>query len=96
MKTINFKPINNKIVVELIAVDEKTVGGLIKSPEQIEREKRELKEDTYLTVVAVSDDVKNIKLGAQVLINIEMYRPLVIEGETYGLVEIDFVLGHLE
>lgn len=63
---VNFKPLNQNILIKAPEVSEKTSAGVIKSEAMIAEEKK--KADKFLEVVAVSDDVTDIKVGDKVLI----------------------------
>ena len=80
---VNFKLLNDYVVVALEKAEERTDSGIIKAPSQIEEE--ESKQDGYLTVVAVSDDVKDIKVGYRVMVS--RMSNILIEGVTYGLLD---------
>ena len=58
---INYEPLGNHIVGEMPDVAKETESGIIKSESMIKEE--EDKKDGHAEVVAVSQDVKNVKVG---------------------------------
>ena len=63
--TINYEPLGNHIVVEMPQVMKETESGIIKSDSMIKEE--EDKKDGHAKVVAVSQEVKNVKVGDTVI-----------------------------
>ncbi len=58
---INYEPLGQHIVVEMPEVAKETDSGIIKSDSMIKEE--EEKRDGHAKVVAVSQEVKNVKVG---------------------------------
>lgn len=58
---INYEPLGQHIVVEMPKVARETDTGIIKSDSMIKEE--EDKKDGHAKVVAVSQEVKNVKVG---------------------------------
>ena len=58
---IKYEPLGNHIVVEMPDVANETDGGIIKSEAMLKEERD--KRDGHAKVVAVSQDVKNVKIG---------------------------------
>ena len=58
---INYEPLGNHIVVEMPNVAKETESGIIKSESMLKEEAD--KRDGHAKVVAVSQDVKNVKVG---------------------------------
>ena len=63
--TINYEPLGNHIVVEMPEVAKETDSGILKSESMIREE--EDKRDGHAKVVAVSQDVKTVKVGDTVI-----------------------------
>ena len=95
MKVVNFKPMNNYVVFEIPQIKDKTDSGLIKTPEQIEREKKEVDvDDPYTLVVGVSNNLDEPKLGSRIMINAERMNIIPIEGVDYGIIDAGGILGY--
>ena len=62
---INYEPLGNHIVVEMPDVAKETESGIIKSESMLKEEAE--KRDGHATVVAVSQDVKEVKVGDVVI-----------------------------
>ena len=62
---INYEPLGNHIVVEMPNVEKETDSGILKSDSMIKAERD--KKDGHAKVVAVSQDVKNVKVGDTVI-----------------------------
>lgn len=92
MKAVNFKPVNDYILLQIPVIADKTDSGIIKSPELMIEEREN--QDDYFLVVAISDDVKKIRLGQRVMISIQRMNLIAIDNVNYGLVETDSVLGY--
>ena len=58
---INYEPLGNHIVVEMPNVAKETDSGIIKSESMLKEERD--KRDGHAKVVAVSQEVKNVKVG---------------------------------
>ena len=58
---INYEPLGNHIVVEMPDVAKETESGIIKSESMLKEEAE--KRDGHAKVVAVSQEVKNVKVG---------------------------------
>ena len=63
--TINYEPLGSHIVVEMPKVLKETDSGILKSDSMIKEE--EDKKDGHAKVVAVSQEVKNVKVGDVVI-----------------------------
>lgn len=61
MNGINYEPLGQHIVVEMPEVAKETDGGIIKSESMLKEERD--KRDGHAKVVAVSQDVKTVKVG---------------------------------
>lgn len=94
MKTINFVPLGNKVVIILPVVEEKTPGGLIKSPNQMANDKHEALSKNYMTIITVSAEVTKVKIGMEVMLTPEMVRPIDVDGEMFGLIDVDHLQGY--
>lgn len=100
MTEIKFKPINGMLLLELPKVEEKTSSGLIKSPEMIKEEEKKM--DTFLTVIAMADDVNRkaellpdtIKVGSKLKIDLQQASPIEIDDVTYVNVFYRAILGY--
>mgnify|MGYP003659948500 CR=1 FL=1 len=62
---INYEPLGNHIVVEMPDVAKETDSGILKSDSMIKEE--ENKKDGHAKVVAVSQEVKTVKVGDTVI-----------------------------
>ena len=91
---VNFQPINDNVLIDLPQIEDKTTGGLIKSPEQIEAESKAKQQDDFVVVVGAGELVKSIKVGHKVMVNAAQIKMIMIEGKPYGLITENFVLGH--
>jgi len=91
MKQVNFRPVNDLVLIEAKVIDEKTPGGVMKSQKMIEEEKAKL--DMWLTVAAVSDTVTEVEPGDMVMIRPNQYTSIVLEGITYLLVNKISIYG---
>jgi len=88
--TINYEPLGNHIVVEMPQVEKETASGIIKS-ELMLREEAD-KRDGHAKVVAVSQDVKNVKVGDTVIPKGQGFMVMVEEVEYFQMNMFD-VLG---
>jgi len=84
MKKLDFIPLNNYVVVEVPVIDEKTASGIIKAESQIEEEKTE--GHNYFKVIAVANDIKDVKVGDEVIMNTMQLRGFVYNKHDYGLI----------
>jgi co-chaperonin GroES (HSP10) len=89
-KTINYEPLGNHIVVEMPQVEKETVSGIIKSDMMLKEEAD--KRDGHAKVVAVSQDVKNVKVGDTVIPKGQGFMVMVDEVEYFQMNMFD-VLG---
>ena len=87
---INYEPLGNHIVVEMPDVAKETDSGIIKSEAMIKEE--EDKKDGHAEVVAVSQDVKNVKVGDVVIPKGQGFM-VNIEGTEYFQMNMFDVLG---
>ena len=62
---INYEPLGNHIVVEMPDVAKETESGILKSDSMIKEEAD--KKDGHAKVVAVSQEVKTVKVGDTVI-----------------------------
>ena len=62
---INYEPLGSHIVVEMPQVAKETESGIIKSESMLKEERD--KRDGHAKVVAVSQDVKTVKVGDVVI-----------------------------
>jgi len=88
--TINYEPLGNHIVVEMPSVEKETKSGIIKSQQMLKEE--ESKRDGHAKVVAVSDDVKNVKVGDTIIPKGQGFMVMVDEIEYFQMNMFD-VLG---
>lgn len=76
--SLKFKPFGNNVIVKAPVVDDKTEAGVI-LPEELVKEK--IKDfDGYYEVLAVGADVKEIKIGDEVMITNSRPNPTIIDG----------------
>jgi len=90
METINYEPLGNHIVVEMPQVEKETASGIIKS-ELMLREEAD-KRDGHAKVVAVSQDVKNVKVGDTIIPKGQGFMVMVEDVEYFQMNMFD-VLG---
>jgi len=90
METINYEPLGNHIVVEMPQVEKETSSGIIKS-ELMLREEAD-KRDGHAKVVAVSQDVKNVKVGDTIIPKGQGFMVMVEDVEYFQMNMFD-VLG---
>jgi len=88
--TINYEPLGNHIVVEMPAVEKETKTGIIKSERMLKEE--ESKRDGHAKVVAVSHEVKNVKVGDTVIPKGQGFMVMVEDTEYFQMNMFD-VLG---
>jgi len=90
--TVNFKPLNGRVLLEITKTEPKTAGGLF-LPDTAK------KSDNIGTVVAISSSSKTIGegvIGKKVMFNEHAPMPIVVEGKTYALVLDTDIFGILE
>ena len=87
---INYEPLGNHIVVEMPDVAKETDSGIIKSESMVKEE--ESKRDGHAKVVAVSQDVKTVKVGDTVIPKGQGFMVMVDEIEYFQMNMFD-VLG---
>jgi len=90
-KELNFKPLNGNLLIVVPEVSNTTKSGLIKSETMIKEEEKKL--DVYVSVAAISDEVKTIKVGDKVLLSVSEIKTIVIDEIRYGIVHITSVAG---
>ena len=90
-KVINFKPMGEYILVKAPEVSEKTKAGIYKSEAMVKEEEK--KQDKFLEVIAVSDDVFTVKVGDMLLINAGSHMLLELDGIKGILVHRAMILG---
>ena len=88
--TINYEPLGPHIVVEMPQVEKETASGIIKSELMLKEEAD--KRDGHAKVVAVSQDVKNVKVGDTVIPKGQGFMVMVDEVEYFQMNMFD-VLG---
>jgi len=88
--TINYEPLGNHIVVEMPNVEKETASGIIKSERMLKEEAD--KRDGHAKVVAVSQDVKTVKVGDTVIPKGQGFAVMVDEIEYFQMNMFD-VLG---
>ena len=88
--TINYEPLGNHIVVEMPEVEKETASGIIKSDMMLREESD--KRDGHAKVVAVSQDVKTVKVGDTVIPKGQGFMVMVEEVEYFQMNMFD-VLG---
>tara|TARA_R110000824_G_scaffold361127_2_gene548886 strand:- start:1085 stop:1369 length:285 start_codon:yes stop_codon:yes gene_type:complete len=88
--TINYEPLGNHIVVEMPNVEKETASGIIKSEMMLKEE--ESKRDGHAKVVAVSQDVKTVKVGDTIIPKGQGFMVMVDEIEYFQMNMFD-VLG---
>ena len=88
--TINYEPLGNHIVVEMPQVMKETESGIIKSDSMIKEE--ESKKDGHAKVVAVSQEVKTVKVGDTVIPKGQGFM-VMVDGIEYFQMNMYDVLG---
>lgn len=88
---IKFQPFGHNVLLAMPIINEKTVGGIIKSKSQIEEEVRNL--SGYLTVVAIGELVTNIQVGDIVLIVQGKHNSITIDDSAYLMVYSSQIIG---
>ena len=87
---IKYEPLGNHIVVEMPNVEKETASGIIKSERMLKEEAD--KRDGHAKVVAVSQDVKTVKVGDTVIPKGQGFAVMVDEIEYFQMNMYD-VLG---
>jgi len=87
---IKYEPLGNHIVVEMPSVEKETKSGIIKSQQMLKEE--ESKRDGHAKVVAVSQEVKNVKIGDTVIPKGQGFMVMIDEIEYFQMNMFD-VLG---
>jgi co-chaperonin GroES (HSP10) len=90
-KELNFKPLNGNLLIIIPEVSKTTASGLIKSDSMVQEEEKQL--DKYVTVAAVSDEVKPIVVGDKILLGVSNINTIIIDEIRYGIVHISGVVG---
>lgn len=91
---INYLPYNGNVLIEPKKVEEKTKGGIIKTPKQIEKEKKEIHTKNQYRVVAFAQDITNIKLGDIVyLANETQVEEVEVDGEIWWSINFFSIMG---
>ena len=88
--TISYEPLGNHIVVEMPNVEKETASGIIKSDLMLKEEAD--KRDGHAKVVAVSQDVKTVKVGDTVIPKGQGFMVMVEDTEYFQMNMFD-VLG---
>ena len=91
MTEVKFKPINSNLLILIPEVSRETKAGIVKSESQIKVEEKKM--DRYVTVVAIADEVTNIKAGDKILLGINNVATIIIDEIKYGIVHINGVTG---
>ena len=78
MSKVNFKPLNQNLLVYAPLIEEKTKSGIIKSESMVKDEKKKL--DQFLEVAAVSDEITDIEVGDKVLLGSGTFTTIDIDG----------------
>lgn len=91
MSEVNFKPINQNVLVVAPIIDEKTKSGLYKSDLMVKEEKKKL--DQFLEVAAVSDEVTQVEVGNKVLLGNGSFTTIEIDDVAYLQVHVLTILG---
>lgn len=92
MSKVNFVPSHGAILIELPEIETKTKGGIIKSPDMIEEDKK--KSNNFFNIVAISDEEKILKVGMMVMCNLPAGSMVDIEESIYGLMPKHSILGY--
>ena len=87
---INYEPLGQHIVVEMPNVAKETDSGIIKSESMIKEE--ESKKDGHAKVVAVSQEVKAVKVGDTVIPKGQGFM-VMVDGIEYFQMNMFDVLG---
>lgn len=84
MEELKFNPTSDYIIFEVPKVSEKTESGIIKSTQQIEKEKEESRRNKFLKILKVGPETKLLKPGNEVIMD-GTARTIELEGITYGV-----------
>jgi len=88
---VNFKPMNQNILIYAPTISDKTKAGVIKSDQMIAEEKK--KTDWFLEVAAVSSEVTDIKVGDKVFIGAGNLSGIELDGVNYIYVNRLSIVG---
>ncbi|MCK9429249.1 MAG: hypothetical protein M0R17_04545 [Candidatus Omnitrophica bacterium] len=91
MSEVNFKPFNQNILVYAPVISETTKSGIVKSDKMIAEEKN--KQDWFLEVAEVSDEITDIKVGDKVYIGSGKLPAIDIDGVQYIYVNKLSIVG---
>lgn len=83
---MNFQPLGNRVLLERQEEATKTASGIIIPDNAKEK-------PSQGSVVAISDEVENIKVGDSVVFGKYSGTELTLEAKTYLVIEIDDILG---
>jgi chaperonin GroES len=83
------KPINKNVLVEKVLQESKTKSGIIVNTDEKE-------EENIGKVIAVSDDVYNIKVNNKVIFEDYHARKISYEGKEYFMISQENILGIIE
>lgn len=83
---MNFQPLGNRVLVERQEEATKTASGIIIPDNAKEK-------PSQGSVVAISDEVENIKVGDSVVFGKYSGTELTLEAKTYLVIETDDILG---
>ena len=91
---INYLPYHSNIIIEPKQVSEKTAGGILKTPKQIEKEKKEIATENQYRVVAVAQDVPDIRPGDIVYLQNETnVEEVQVDDKTWWSVNLFSIMG---
>jgi co-chaperonin GroES (HSP10) len=88
---VNFKPFNQNLLIYAPKIKETTDAGIIKSDSMIKEEKD--KQDWFLEVAAVADDITDIKVGDKIFISSGKLPTIEIDNVQYVYVHKLSVVG---
>lgn len=88
---MDFKPLNSNLLVFAPEISEVTASGIVKSESMIKEEKK--KQDWFLEVAAVSDEVIDIKVGDKVLMGPGSHSTIELDGVNYIIIHRLSLIG---
>lgn len=86
-----FKPLNNNIIIKKISEEVKNKSGIILVSNSEDRERNDIGE-----VIAVSDNVNELKIGQKVIYSKYAGSTLKQDGEDYLIIDFDDILALVE
>ena len=90
-KEIKFKALGKTIIVKAPQVKQDTKSGIFKG-EEVLKEERKLKENTYLEVLAIGEEVTKVNVGNLILVSGVIHK-LVIDDIECGYLYEPSVVG---